>query len=277
MSRRRNSAVIRKDEIRRANRLFKPSERNRPAERRAGLGSPYDRRVPQHVTWRSNATTHAGDCARNREALDLVPGARSGDRSTTPAPEAHSSGCPRAARRCGRSRARGRQRRHVPHHDSPTGVPRRSSRRPRYDRKRVLAARGISGRRPRSRTTRHRFVVRPRRGVFAETPSVHPAVRSFEHVSRVWLADDAFPGAELPYVHEVGDVFGNLLEPVALVCLGFEIDLALRSPQRVEVALEIVDARVGGDDQIHDEGGVALPEPELLEDVVLRSPRRSRL
>src|SRR5205085_12437649 len=101
-------------------------------------------------------------------------------------------------------------------------------------------------------------------------PALHPLVSALEHLARVWLEHDALAWTEAPHVDEPLKVFRHLPQPVMLVAVGLEIDLALGVAQCAEVALQILVRSVLGDEEAHDESRVEeLAQSQLLEDVVL--------
>src|SRR5206468_11977539 len=92
------------------------------------------------------------------------------------------------------------------------------------------------------------------------------------------LGDDPLSGAKAPDVDALTEIVGDLTQPVMLVALRLEVDLALGVTQRVEVALEVLAVGVLADQRPHDERGVdELAKAELLEQVVLGAEHVRRL
>src|SRR5919106_869457 len=67
-----------------------------------------------------------------------------------------------------------------------------------------------------------------------ELPALHPSVRPLEHLARVRLEDHPLAGTEPPDVRTFAQVLGHLAQPVVLVALRLDVDLALGQPQRRE-------------------------------------------
>src|SRR4051794_8914875 len=115
-------------------------------------------------------------------------------------------------------------------------------------------------------------------GGIEQLPALHPTVRALEHLPGVGLEDDPLPGAEAPDIDALAEIFGDLAQPVMLVALRLEVDLALGAPQRGEVALQVLAVGVLAHQRPHDERGVdQLAKAELLEQVVLRAEHVRRL
>src|SRR4051794_4649175 len=75
----------------------------------------------------------------------------------------------------------------------------------------------------------------PGGGRLEELPALHPAVRALVHVARVGLEDDPLAGAEAAHVDARAQILGQLAQPVVLVALRLEVDLALGVTQGAEV------------------------------------------